>query len=236
MLSGASVVAFLDCEGTQWSHEIIEIGAVKAVLKPDCTFKKVFKGFRVYVKAKQPVGPFVTKLTGISDSLLEKKGVRYARALEMLRKYLGADYPHCRFLTYGKQDGEMFIASGENNLDASIIESRSIAHRCLDFESFLNRFVPGKDGNPLSQKKALEVFGLAELGTAHDALDDAINLSRLFEAFVKRKYIVLEKYMHLRCSNKRGAPAPVKKFIAQLLEQGQASLEDLRRYAAEDIK
>lgn len=233
-LRGRQCLVFLDVEATQIHHEIIEIGAVKALLDEQGRIKKQFKGFKTYVKPKEKIGSFVSTLTGITESLIEKKGIRFAKAQEMLSRYVGADYPSCLFVTYGTQDAQMFINSAEANLDSSIIMARDLAHRVFDFEAFLNRYVPGKDGNPLSQSKALNLFELEEIGQAHDALTDATNLLRLYQAFLSRKDIVLREYLQLLAAYRKG-PNPLRRVLEAIVKGESVDLPRLEQFAKEDL-
>ncbi len=233
-LRGRQCLVFLDVEATQIHHEIIEIGAVKALLDEQGRIKKQFKGFKTYVKPKEKIGSFVSTLTGITESLIEKKGIRFAKAQEMLSRYVGADYPSCLFVTYGTQDAQMFINSAEANLDSSIIMARDLAHRVFDFEAFLNRYVPGKDGNPLSQSKALNLFELEEIGQAHDALTDATNLLRLYQAFLSRKDIVLREYLQLLAAYRKG-PNPLRRVLEAIVKGETVDLPRLEQFAKEDL-
>ena len=233
-LRGRQCLVFLDVEATQIHHEIIEIGAVKALLDEQGRIKKQFKGFKTYVKPKEKIGSFVSTLTGITESLIEKKGIRFAKAQEMLSRYAGADYPSCLFVTYGTQDAQMFINSAEANLDSSIIMARDLAHRVFDFEAFLNRYVPGKDGNPLSQSKALNLFELEEIGQAHDALTDATNLLRLYQAFLSRKDIVLREYLQLLAAYRKG-PNPLRRVLEAIVKGETVDLPRLEQFAKEDL-
>lgn len=233
-LRGRQCLVFLDVEATQIHHEIIEIGAVKALLDEQGRIKKQFKGFKTYVKPKEKIGSFVSTLTGITESLIEKKGIRFAKAQEMLSRYVGADYPSCLFVTYGTQDAQMFINSAEANLDSSIIMARDLAHRVFDFEAFLNRYVPGKDGNPLSQSKALNLFELVEIGQAHDALTDATNLLRLYQAFLSRKDIVLREYLQLLAAYRKG-PNPLRRVLEAIVKGETVDLPRLEQFAKEDL-
>ena len=69
---GRKHLIFLELEGTQFSHELIAIGAIKATIKTDGTIKKLYPGFKHYVLASQNVGNYVEKLTGITDDLLAR--------------------------------------------------------------------------------------------------------------------------------------------------------------------
>ena len=77
LLKGHKSLVFLDFEGTQFSHEMIAIGAVHAVIDRHGYIKKSKKPFRIYVKAHNRVGKIVTDLTGITEDMLKQKGVKH---------------------------------------------------------------------------------------------------------------------------------------------------------------
>ena len=52
LLKGHKNIVFLDFEGTQFSHEMIAIGAVSTVIDRNGRIKKMKKPFKILVKAK----------------------------------------------------------------------------------------------------------------------------------------------------------------------------------------
>jgi hypothetical protein len=71
------VLVFVDLEGTQFTHEMIEIGAYVAYLDDDLHIKKHDKGFTTYVKATNPIGRVVVTEYDWhhGKDLIKKKGV-----------------------------------------------------------------------------------------------------------------------------------------------------------------
>ena len=72
LLKGHKSLVFLDFEGTQFSHEMIAIGALHVVIDRHGYIKKAKKPFRAYVKAHNRVGKIVTDLTGTSAAFAFK--------------------------------------------------------------------------------------------------------------------------------------------------------------------
>ena len=97
-------LVFLDFEGTQYSHEIIAIGATVASIKSNGHIKKYYASFKRYVKPKNPIGNFVTKLTGITEDKLKSDGIRFSVMLEDFKKYLGRKFKSSLFVTFGNYD------------------------------------------------------------------------------------------------------------------------------------
>ena len=104
LLKGHKSLVFLDFEGTQFSHEMIAIGAVHAVIDRHGYIKKSKKPFRIYVKAHNRVGKIVTDLTGITEDMLKQKGVTFFTAMSELRKYVGLSFKKSSFITFGNHD------------------------------------------------------------------------------------------------------------------------------------
>ena len=54
-LNNVKTLCFLDLEGTQFSHEMIAIGAVKVNIRKDGSIKKIHRGIYTLVKSKNRV-------------------------------------------------------------------------------------------------------------------------------------------------------------------------------------
>lgn len=235
ILKGRNTICFFDLEGTQISHEIIEIGAYKVSLRPDGTIKKVYKPFQAYVKAKHPIGFYVTKLTGITEAKLRKDGIPFRQMLKDLVKYIGRDFKSILFFSYGNQDAGMFIASSDNNMDADEELATAISHKVFDFGSFFSNYVRSESDNMLSLEGACELFGISFKGKAHDALSDAYNLMLLYEAMLEKKDILKREYA-ATLSRAHKVPAPLRAMIRQLNEKGTVSKEDFDAMLETDLK
>ena len=233
-LRDSKVLVFLDLEGTQISHEAIEIGAWKVYLKDDLTIKKVFRPFKCYVKPKHKVGPVVTEMTGITDSMLEEEGVSFRLAQQGFRKYVGGDWYRSMFLAYGSQDIVMLKSSAENNPDAFTEDVRYIAHHYFDFADFLSSYVKDDKGNVLSLTHACEMLKAHMVGKNHDALSDARNLVSLYEAFLEQKNLIEERYLMIL--SKGGNASPSLRRAAIALANGKdVSAQDFRQWVKEEL-
>lgn len=233
-LSNHKFLVFIDLEGTQITHEIIEIGAYKTIIKDDLTIKKIFKPFKVYVKPKGSIGPVVTRITGIDSKLIREKGVTFRTAQQMFQKYLGRDYKKCLFVAYGDQDAKMFINSAEHNMDASMEEARFVAKHTFDFNAFMRRYITTEQGNTYSLTKALELFGINFSGQAHDAAADAYNLAMLYKAFLANKALVRAEYEKTLLRG-HGLPEPIAKLMQKLCEKGEVNKAELDKFVDEAL-
>ena len=235
IIKGRKTLCFFDLEATQITHEIIEIGAYKVTINPDLSIKKVGKPFREYVKAKHNVGKIVTELTGITDQKIQKEGVTFRQMQKDFIHYLGHDWEKTLFIAYGSQDGQMFLTTAENNMDASMEISRYISKRVLDFCRFLSHYVQSDKGNPLSLGHACETFKIPFSGQAHDALSDAYNLMQLYSHFLSDKAIVREHYEEILMRS-GSVPYPARKIIRMLHEGKTVKPSDLDKAVEEALE
>lgn len=225
----------MDLEGTQISHETIEIGAWKVYLKDDLTIKKISKPFKSYVKAKHPIGSIVTEMTGITEEKLKEEGVDFRLAQQGFRKYIGGDWLKAMFTSYGNQDIVMLKSSVDNNPDAYIEDFKFISHRYFDFASFLSCYVKDDKGNVLSLAHACELFSVQLYGKNHDALSDARNLVSLYSSFLDQKALILDRYMKILSYGSSMSPSLRRAALA--LSKGEdVSAEDFRAWVKEELR
>jgi len=225
----------MDLEGTQFSHEMIEIGAYKVLLKDDLSVKRIAPGFSSYVKAHAKVGKVVTSLTGITDEKIKKDGLPFRLIQQGLKKYVGKEWGKCLFVTFGSHDLRIVMQSAENNMDASIEEARYITHNAFDFSEFLARFIKDEHGNSYSLANYLKVFGVAFEGKAHSALADAYNLIDLYKAFLTKPEIVEEEYKKT-LARMSHFPIPVLRILQKLCKGQNVTPADYENEIKEYLK
>ena len=235
-LRGRKTLVFMDLEGTQFSHEMIEIGAYKVILKDDLTIKKVFPGFKAYVIPKGRIGKVVTDLTGITEELLDKEAKPYRVVQQSFRKYIGRDFKDSLFVTFGSHDFVIITSSAENNMDASMEQARYVCHHGFDFAQWLASFVRDQNGNNYSLANYLKIFGVPFEGKAHDALVDAYNLVDLYKAVLAKPEILEENYKELTARKSSHLPEPVRKVMQQLQEGKSVSPADYDAYVKDYLK
>ena len=224
----------MDLEGTQISHEVIELGAWKVYLKDDLTIKKIFKPFKCYVLPKHKVGPVVTEMTGITDKMLQEEGVSFRLAQQGFRKYVGGDWYRSMFIAYGSQDIVMFKNSVDNNPDAFTEDVRFMSHHYLDFASFLSSYVKDDKGNVLSLQHACEMLKAPMVGKNHDALSDARNLISLYSAFLEQKDLIKERYLKI-LSNGGTMSTALRRAALALANGKDVTAQDFQQWVKEEL-
>ena len=233
-LKGHHYICFMDFEGTQFSHEMIAIGAVLGYLDKKGRIKKLKDPFKIYVRSKNKIGSYVTNLTRITDDFLEKNGVSFYKALNELRKYCGPTFKKCSFMTFGNHDLRILNQSVSYNLDTPKEIVSIMQHNYIDFTSIIGEFVRDEHNNNYSLLKYCELFGVKIEGEAHDPASDALNLAYLYDGFLAKDEIVLNEYLKL-LSNPHHLPLPLEKAAIALASGKDFTAEEFRKIAKDYI-
>lgn len=234
-VKNAKELVFLDLEGTQFSHELICLGAVIVKLKSDYSIKRIDKGFKVYVTPKNDIGHFVENLTGITKTVLEQnKAVPFKEAIIRFKKYVGKYFNNAKFVTFGNHDMRILNQSMYHSSDADLISVRQIVKNNLDLASIISEYVRDDKNNSLSLTNYCKLFDVKTEGVAHDALYDAKNLALLYDAVLKNTKLVEEEYFKTILRT-RSVPRPIANLIKQLATDGSVNLNDLQKYVRQDI-
>ena len=214
-LKGRKYILFIDFEGTQFSHEMIAIGAVLATLDKKNRIKSLKEPFKVYVKAKNKIGNYVTELTKITEEMLKKEGVSFNEALLSLKKYLGTKWRKSLFVTYGNHDMRILNQSIAYNFQYPKDFCSQFHKSYWDFAAFLSDFLRDEKGNPYSLVRSCELFNVEVAEPTHDPRSDAINLARLYDAFIANYDIVHENYKRAIVYTHH-LPEPLKMVVDKL--------------------
>lgn len=228
-------LCFLDLEGTQFSHEMIAIGAILVTCNKKNEIKISKKNYYTLVKSKNRVGPVVTKLTNITDEMLKKSGVPFRKAMEGLKKYLGLNVNKTLFITYGNHDLRIITQSLQYNMDANNELAKIILAHYLNFEEFAAKYIRDENNNILSVTNLLKVFNIEFQGEKHNALADTYNLIMIFQAFLQEKDIVFRRYKQALKQNKH-LPSPLLNVIKDLSEGKAVTPTIFDKYIYEAIK
>jgi inhibitor of KinA sporulation pathway (predicted exonuclease) len=219
-------LVFLDLEGTQQSHELIAIAAIKAEINEDLTIKKTYKGIHHIVRPKKEVGKFVTQLTKITEIDVVDKGISFAKAMMVLRNYLGKNFKKAAFIVFGNHDARILHQSFHHSPDALETTVKTVTGNLIDYSMFLSEFIKDQNGNPLSLINNLLVFKEPFQGEHHQPLDDAKNLMLLYRRVLENKETIMSEYLKI-FKQFRHLPEPVKIIIQQLLDDKTVEKKDL---------
>lgn len=160
--------------------EIIQVGVcVGNLMDGD---NPVFTDHR-YVKTKDPIDPFITKLTGITDEDVQSKGIDHTELRQWLLTIKQTYNIYTPVIQWGIPDLPMlrneFV---ERDLNCPF------GRRFIDVKSLLiyeSQFDPRSFN--ISLGSALKQYKIKPNGTAHQADADAENTLRLFFKLLKSK-------------------------------------------------
>lgn len=234
LLKGHKYICFLDFEGTQFSHEMIALGAVLASLDRKGNIKRLKPSLKLYVRPKNKVGSYVTNLTGITDEKVKKDGLSFYKAMGELRNYCGSAFKKCSFITFGNHDMRILNQSISYNLDVPKEEVTQIHKNYIDFAVLISEFIRDENGNPYSLLNYCKLFGVEEYGTAHQPDADAVNLANLYQAFISNSELVLEEYMKV-LAMQHHLPIPIKIAVEALAKGQDFSAEEFKEIARKYI-
>lgn len=234
LIKGHKHIIFMDFEGTQFSHEMIAISAVVATLDRNNAIKTLKPPFKRYVKAKNKVGSYVSKLTNITDEDLKNNGVLFSRALKEFKTYCGRAWNSASFVTFGNHDLKILTSSISYTLDYPKDITSDIQKNYYDFTVLLNEFVKDEHNNALSLLKACELFEVEIIGEHHDPAADCINLAHLYDAFIRRKDILLDEYIKVLTKH-TSLPTPILRIIQSIGNGKSADLKTLKEFARDYI-
>lgn len=235
ILRGRKYIAFLDFEGTQFSHEMIAIGAVLVSLDKHNRIKTKKEPFKVLVKPKNKIGSYVVDLTHITEEMLKKDGVTFHTALTMLKKYLGTKFKKCVFMTYGNHDMRILNQSIAYNFSFPKDVCSQIQKNYVDFAGFISEFIRDENGNPLSLVHNCDLFEIKLAEPNHDPVSDALNLASLYDAFIAHPEIVEEQYLKAMLKVNH-FPDPVRKAIEKLANGESVSAHEFNEYVKQYLK
>ena len=226
-LKGHKSLVFLDFEGTQFSHEMIAIGGIAVLIDPKTGLIKRRKpAFKVYVRAHNKIGNYVTELTGISEATLKEKGVSFDAAMKILKKYVGINFKKSTFVTFGNHDMRILNQSIAYNIHYPKDITSQIQKNYFDFAAYISEFIRDDKGNPLSLVHYCELFGLEEAGKAHDPEVDAINLANLYDEVLVKSNLVVDEYKkHLRMHSGH-LPEPIANAVTRLASGENVTAEE----------
>lgn len=238
-IKGKNQLVFIDFEGTEKSHEIISIGAIKVSLDYKGSIKRKFPSFYTLVKAEETLTPFITRLTKIKQSDLEEQGVSLHVGIKKLHQYIGASaIKKTLLVVFAPHDFRLLRLAMERVGDPKDKEKiTSWLKSMMDFQAILAHVVQDDHGNPLSLNNYLKIFHVTIEGQDHHAEMDAVKLLKLYEAFINPLSggTLQEQYLTILKRGK-GVPRPVQKIILNLIQGETVTRQDLLHAIEEYLK
>lgn len=226
LIKNKKTLVFLDLEGTQFSHEIIAIGAVKSKIDENGRIQRGNqKKFKCYVKSLGCIGRFVQNMTNINEEILREQGLPLESAFAKFKKFVNQPFEQCAFVTFGSNDAKMIVDSIARSEPKNAFIGYNIVNNCVDFLMFISQFCKDNKNNNYSLVNYLKVFNVAPVGISHDPLNDALDLKNLYSAMNKQKDTLLKEYLKI-LSKQKIYSAPVKSVIEKLVNGESVTSED----------
>jgi len=233
-LNDVKTIVFYDLEATQFSQEIIAIGAIKVTIDNKLQINKKFNSFKAYVKSKEKVGPIVENLTGITDNFLKTNGLNFVDAFSRFEKYIGNINEPIRFMSYGSFDIHLIKTVMNNTKDNPIPLVKKILGNYIDFCNIFRNFIRSNKNETLSLLDALKVLKVTPFSRAHDPSVDAKNLMLLYDAFLKNKKIVKDHYSEI-IKRYNNIPSPLYKTLNKLYKNGVVTIDEFNAFIEEEL-
>ena len=235
-IKNKKTLVFLDLEGTQFSHEIIAIGAVKCKIDEKGKIQKgKQKQFKCFVKPLGSIGRFVQNMTGITEQILKEEGVPLETAFSKFKKFVNQPFEQCAFITFGSNDAKMIIDSITRSEPKNAFIGYNVVNNTVDFLMFISQFCKDNKNNNYSLVNYLKVFNIQPVGISHDPLNDALDLRNLYSAMNKHKDILLQEYLKIVIKQKIYS-APIRVVLEKLVNGENVSsdffLEECKKYLA----
>lgn len=170
------IVTSLDLEMNQPSQKIVQIGAVVGDLRSGAVLERLC----IDVAIDEPLNPFITTLTGITEEQLRVAGT-LDEAYQKLAVMHQKANAYCNPITWGGGD------SAELRRQLGLDDARFLfGRRWLDIKTLYQLQQMGRGEKPQAGlAKAMTKRGLAFKGRKHNAGDDALN-TFLFAAHLLR--------------------------------------------------
>ena len=175
--------------------KIIQVGVcVGSPVRPE-----ELKTYSWYINPEEPITPFITQLTGITDEIIQEKAVPHQVIAKELGDILTQNQCFCNGVVWG--------GGGWGN-DATELKDE-FTQRGIDFPYFGRRVIDVKTiyvfqqmvkGKSLSGglRKSMISYGLDFVGESHRADVDAKNTLRFFFHFLNTERKIQEAIRELR--------------------------------------
>jgi len=167
-------------DGSTPNPKIIQVGVAVGSYE-DYLNGELYKE-KWYIDPQEPIFPFITELTGITDDDIARNAVPHERVAKELSALIKAKDCFVNPITWGGGDSVEL----KDEFRARDVEFRCFGRRWIDVKTWYTflRFAKGQQARA-GLKSAMHEFKLKFDGVPHRADDDALNTLRLFFKFLE---------------------------------------------------
>jgi inhibitor of KinA sporulation pathway (predicted exonuclease) len=165
--------------------DIIEVGVVcGAASAPSSTWEK--KSWLVVPRGKNPISEPITRLTGITQSMIDSEGVDHYTLRSELVDFIHGQGAFVNPVQWGLGDAQELLDELESMTGS---KPPLFGRRVIDVKH-LYLYVEAANGRSLSGglRSSMGRHGLQFSGTPHRAVPDAFNTLRFFFHLLRRQY------------------------------------------------
>lgn len=165
-------------------NRIIQVGAAFAnISTPDD-----IKTFSWYLDPQEPIDPFITQLTGITDEIIQEKSVDHQTVANELGELLRSYEIYSSPVVWGGGGWGNDATELKDEFTERGIEFKFFGHRVIDVKTiFVFNQILKQRTKKSGLSKAMASYGLKFEGKQHRADDDAKNTLRFFFHLVYRQ-------------------------------------------------
>ena len=154
--------------------------------------------------------------------------------MEQLKKYCGLYWKRCLFVSFGNHDIRILNQTIAYNLNAPKELCHQIHANYFDFATFISSFVKDQNNCMMSLVRYCDLYKIETHKPEHDPEADALNLAKLYDAFVGNKELLAEEYKKVLI-NTRKIPEPIIGILCLLSEGKTIQPSDFDELVKEDI-
>jgi len=130
-----------------------------------------------YFDPQEPIYPFITELTGITDDDIKENAVTHEVFAEEFAEFVKPYKPWVNPITWGGGD----TVELKDEMNSNGVHFPFFGHRWIDVKTWYTLHMLAKSKRPSGGlKSAMAEYKLQFQGTPHRADDDALNTLRLF--------------------------------------------------------
>lgn len=166
--------------------------------------------------------------------MLKNHGVTFDEAIIQFQKYIGKGISKTKYITFGAHDIRILKQSAHYTPEVDHEFLKTVYNRNVDIHRYISEYI--KDGNnTLSLVNLCKLFSVELVEPAHDPLNDALMLAKLYDEVFKQTDLIVERYEEILL-NYKNMPRPFVKVMARLQRQQTVTIEEFKKFVREDVE